>query len=370
MSTVWIPRRYIVTWLLLFTQISAFSANNNDNNQNGDNNAKEVIEVEEAPESISRRNLLTWPIGIGGAVVYGKLLSSSLEKLSRGDSVFPDDHERRVRMVLSTSLQASAQGLMMTNHRIIANDQSPLADAPPSPSSPRPFRVLEVGIGNEWRLARRGLYGDGLQELRRMGIRDLDVTGVDLVTPKEAVLKQARDKMQALVAATGEVGEQPALRVNLHAIKGSITAKLNDYPNGYFDAVICSLTLCSVDDQTAALAEIHRLMRSSGGTFGYLEHVAVDDDEPYSFLEVQQKVLDPLQQALADNCHLHRYTDETIAEEFRLPQDNDNDNDNDNASQLLTSSSSSSSYLLHERFLVDGMWPISCQCCGVIQQRM
>ncbi|KAL3932190.1 MAG: hypothetical protein SGBAC_010968 [Bacillariaceae sp.] len=357
MTTTRISSRWFVTWFLLFTQVSAFSVNNNNRN-NGNNNIKDngtdikdIIEVnEEAPESFSRRNLLIWPIGILGAAGYGKLLSNTLDNLFRGYLAFPEDHERRVRMVLSKSLQASAQSLM-------ALSDSSSSSSPPSLS--RPFRVLEVGIGDEWRLTRRGLYQDALQELNQMGIRTLDVTGVDLVTPKEAILQQARDKMQSLVA-TAANGD--SLKVNLNAVKGSITTKLDDYPNGYFDAVVCSLTLCSVDDQAAALAEIHRLVRSSGGTFGYLEHVAVNEDEPFKFLEVQQEVLDPLQQAVADNCHLHRYTDASIAEEFRVPTDIDK------AEQLLTSSSSS--YLLHERFLVDGMWPISCQCCGVIQQRI
>eukprot|EP00957_Ditylum_brightwellii_P030283 2293379-Ditylum_brightwellii.AAC.1 len=65
---------------------------------------------------------------------------------------------------------------------------------------------------------------------------------------------------------------------------------------------------------------MNRVLNSNGGTFGYVEHVAVrvdddsknDDSRPrwsYEFLERQQQTLDPLQQAVADNCHLHRNTD-------------------------------------------------------------
>jgi hypothetical protein len=89
-----------------------------------------------------------------------------------------------------------------------------------------------------------------------------------------------------------------------------------------------------------------RLLRP-GGTLGYVEHVAVEPDEPYRFLEWQQEVLNPLQQAVADNCHLHRYTPEAIQSVF---------------------TSADSSSLQQERFLVDNMWPVSCQCCGVIQK--
>jgi hypothetical protein len=82
-----------------------------------------------------------------------------------------------------------------------------------------------------------------------------------------------------------------------------------------------------------------------------VEHVAVVPEEPYRFLEWQQAFLDPLQQKLADNCHLHRYTDDTIAKIFRQTD------------------SGLGVHLQHERFLVDDMWPASCQCSGVIQLR-
>jgi hypothetical protein len=75
--------------------------------------------------------------------------------------------------------------------------------------------------------------------------------------------------------------------------------------------------------------------------------VAVDPDEPYRFLELQQNAFDPIQQLLADNCHLHRYTERTVESVFQHPE------------AVLVS---------HERFLVRDMWPVTCQCCGVYQR--
>jgi ubiquinone/menaquinone biosynthesis C-methylase UbiE len=43
--------------------------------------------------------------------------------------------------------------------------------------------------------------------------------------------------------------------------------------SGSFDAVVCTLVLCSVDDPDRALAEIHRVLKP-GGVFVCLEHVA------------------------------------------------------------------------------------------------
>ena len=68
-----------------------------------------------------------------------------------------------------------------------------------------------------------------------------------------------------------------------------------------------------------------------------------------SFLELQQRVLDPLQQAVAHNCHLHRQTDAVISSAFGV-----------DASEQAT-------LLDTERFLCKEMWPVSLQCCGVVK---
>ncbi|KAL1218454.1 Cycloartenol-C-24-methyltransferase [Cardamine amara subsp. amara] len=76
------------------------------------------------------------------------------------------------------------------------------------------------------------------------------------------------------------------------------------------DAVVATLVLCSVSDVTQTLKEIKRVLRP-GGSFIFLEHVAAKDG---SVLRRFQKLLDPLQQKLADGCHLTRNTRESILE--------------------------------------------------------
>jgi hypothetical protein len=93
---------------------------------------------------------------------------------------------------------------------------------------------------------------------------------------------------------------------------------------------------------------MNRLLRPDGGCFGYIEHVAVNPDENYNFLEYQQQLLDPLQQLVAENCHLHRYSQDAIVSEFGVGR--------------------SAVQLAEERFIVDSMWPVSCQSCGVVQK--
>ena len=90
-------------------------------------------------------------------------------------------------------------------------------------------------------------------------------------------------------------------------------------------------------------------MNPRGGTFGFIEHVAVnlenENEKDLAFLDWQQQKLDPLQQALAHNCHLHRSTDKEIESVF----------------------GDQARWLQMERFQVKDMWPVSCQSRGVIQ---
>lgn len=76
-----------------------------------------------------------------------------------------------------------------------------------------------------------------------------------------------------------------------------------------FDAVVCSLVLCSVPDQQAALAEIARVLRP-GGRFVFLEHVAADSRP--NRLKWQRRI-EPVWKRLMDNCHLTRRTEAAIA---------------------------------------------------------
>lgn len=53
----------------------------------------------------------------------------------------------------------------------------------------------------------------------------------------------------------------------------------------------------------AALAEVHRVLKP-GGKFLFIEHVVAPDRQ----LRLLQHLLNPLQQATADGCHLDRDT--------------------------------------------------------------
>ena len=90
-----------------------------------------------------------------------------------------------------------------------------------------------------------------------------------------------------------------------------IDASLESLPfkEASFDAVVCSLVLCSVPDQKGALAEIRRVLRP-GGRLAFLEHVAADGKP--ARLKWQGRI-EPIWKHLMGNCHLTRRTESAIA---------------------------------------------------------
>ena len=74
------------------------------------------------------------------------------------------------------------------------------------------------------------------------------------------------------------------------------------------DAVVCSLVLCSVPDQSAALAAIARVLKP-GGRLVFLEHVAADGKP--GRLKWQRRI-EPIWKHLMGNCHLTRRTEAAI----------------------------------------------------------
>jgi SAM-dependent methyltransferase len=75
-----------------------------------------------------------------------------------------------------------------------------------------------------------------------------------------------------------------------------------------FDAVVCALVLCSVEDPEAVLRQLHSLLRP-GGELRFLEHVAGT-----GLRGRLQRVADAtVWPRLLGNCHTHRDTEATIA---------------------------------------------------------
>lgn len=68
------------------------------------------------------------------------------------------------------------------------------------------------------------------------------------------------------------------------------------------DVVVCTLVLCSVENQEQILREVRRVLRP-GGAFFFMEHVA---DEHSTWNYFWQQVLDPAWYLMFDGCNLTR----------------------------------------------------------------
>jgi ubiquinone/menaquinone biosynthesis C-methylase UbiE len=73
------------------------------------------------------------------------------------------------------------------------------------------------------------------------------------------------------------------------------------FADASFDTVVCTFTLCSVDDQARTLAELRRILKP-GGTFLYAEH----GRSPDAKVARRQERIDPAWKRVFGNCHLSR----------------------------------------------------------------
>jgi SAM-dependent methyltransferase len=139
-------------------------------------------------------------------------------------------------------------------------------------------RVLEVGAGTGTNFA---YYPPA-------------VTEVVAVEPERRLAPQARD-----AAAKAPVP------VTVSA--GTVEKYLSDGDGKPFDAVVCSLVLCSVDDPETVLRQLFSLVRP-GGELRFLEHVA----SPGLRGRLQRLADATVWPRLMGNCHTHRDTEASI----------------------------------------------------------
>jgi SAM-dependent methyltransferase len=330
-------------------------ANADSRNENDDNDSDDDAAILPFISSslVSRRDAV-WkiPLGVGFAYGYGKVVSQVVTNTIRG-TIYPEAHEWRVRFTIEQALLAAATASVAANERRGSK----------SGSSRTTFRVLEVGIGSEARILRRGLYEPALRRLASLSssssIQTVEWTGIDIQLPSNKIQQQVQQEREIMDKTT-------IMPMQVSFVQQSVE-DISFAADGYFDAIVCCLTLCSVENPRRAVQEMRRVLNQDGGTLGFVEHVAVDlgdeaaaESSSLRFLEWQQLVLDPVQQLVADNCHLHRSTQATIYSVMGVLDPND---------KTGSSISSNRAKVLHEeRFLVDAMWPVSMQCCGVLQR--
>lgn len=78
-----------------------------------------------------------------------------------------------------------------------------------------------------------------------------------------------------------------------------------------FDSVVSTWTLCSIEKVEQAVKEIHRVLKP-GGKFFFIEHGL--SNEPS--IQTWQNRLNPIQNVIADGCHLNRNIRSLVEQKF------------------------------------------------------
>lgn len=163
-------------------------------------------------------------------------------------------------------------------------------------------RIFAAGYDLMLRSIEKRCLGRRRQELlENLGGRVLDVgagTGVNLAhfrTAEHVTLAEPDGAMRSKMAAKLGTAQVP---VEL----SDAPAEAMPFPDASFDAVVCTLVLCTVDDPAKALAEIHRVL-VPGGTLVVLEHVRATTG-----LARWQHRIGPVWTKLAAGCVLTRDT--------------------------------------------------------------
>jgi ubiquinone/menaquinone biosynthesis C-methylase UbiE len=141
--------------------------------------------------------------------------------------------------------------------------------------------VLEIAIGTGRNL---GLYPD-----------DVSLTGIEF---SPAMLEIARKRAR-------ELGRKIDLRVG--------DAQALEFPDASFDTVICTLALCTIPDDRAAVSEANRVLRP-GGRFLLLEHVR----SPNPAIRLGQRLLEPPMLHFEGDHLLREPLEHLRAEEFDI----------------------------------------------------
>ncbi|MDA4105905.1 class I SAM-dependent methyltransferase [Mycolicibacterium holsaticum] len=154
---------------------------------------------------------------------------------------------------------------------------------------------------------------EAIQRLRRENLAGLTGRVLEVGAGTGTNFEFYPDTVTEVVAVEPErrLAEQAQRAAAAAAVPVTVTSDtVEHYAVGAepFDAVVCSLVLCSVDEPETVLRQLHSLLRP-GGELRYLEHIASTGARAR-----MQKLADAtLWPRLFGNCHTHRYTEQSIA---------------------------------------------------------
>jgi ubiquinone/menaquinone biosynthesis C-methylase UbiE len=110
-----------------------------------------------------------------------------------------------------------------------------------------------------------------------------------------------------------EIARHEAARLGRDADLGVGDAQALEFPDESFDTVVCTLGLCTIPDDRAAVREVKRVLRP-GGRFVLLEHVR----SPVAAVRVGERLLEPIMLRFEHDHLLREPLDHLTAEGFEI----------------------------------------------------
>lgn len=249
---------------------------------------------------------MTPPPNFSSRSVYSRPRNSCLDRFfSFSMSTGMDEYEAKAypyksrlfdRMLRFVSRAAESSSPAVAPSSSILGKNSAFLD------NKRPI-IIEVGMGT---FPNAPYYANALRENTTTVSSSFTTTdsrlfkhGLDIISldPNDFMFDYAIDsaKKSGLLS--------PLSTTSLRKVHG--VAESLPFEDGTIDAVVGTLTLCSVIDQQVALDEIQRVLKPKTGVYLFWEHVLSERDVGLAF---QQRLLSPLQTIVADGCHLDRRT--------------------------------------------------------------
>ena len=145
--------------------------------------------------------------------------------------------------------------------------------------------------------------------LGSLGGRILDVgagTGVNFsFYPEKAEVWAIEPSESMLAYAHAKMAQNPPA-ARIHSMVAGIGNPSLEawFPEGGFDAIVCTLVLCTIPDPETALADIRRWLKPEGRLI-LLEHIQGQSKMD----RLWQSLLNPLWRQFSEGCQLNRRTD-------------------------------------------------------------